>query len=335
MPSTLSMLTSDASAAMFLADARDQRGIPARLWRRALAQPAEEFLSRPRKRLRSELIRAAFRMAGGKGKTPTNLVHAIELLHAGSLIIDDIEDDSSTRRGHATLHRLIGTPKAINTGNWMYFRAFDMLMDLDLPSKIQAEVAARTAKTIRRCHEGQALDIGVRVDDLQQGEVLPVADGIATLKTGGLMALASWLGASMAGADRDLRDAMERWGLRLGVALQMVNDLEELRASTSRTGRYDDLRNGRVTWAWAWLAGLSPPAEFVWLQQQVTPSADEVELRFVASEILSTVEEHGRFEIIGQLSEARREVTTALGDHPELERLTDRIRQVLEKNDSR
>src|SRR5512142_2931568 len=52
---------------------------------------------------------------------PAELIGIVEGLHLGSLIIDDIEDESSTRRGGPTLHRQIGVPNALNAGNWLYF----------------------------------------------------------------------------------------------------------------------------------------------------------------------------------------------------------------------
>ena len=260
-------------------------------------------------------------------------MNAIELLHAGSLIIDDVEDGSDERRGHPALHHLVGTPLAINTGNWMYFRSMEMLGELQLSSTSYAEIAARTVKTIRKCHEGQALDIGIQVDELHQREVVPVADAIATWKTGGLMALASWLGASVADASYELSRAMDRFGMQLGVILQMINDLAELRALTAWKGRCDDLRNRRVTWAWAWLASLSRAEDFLWLQQQASHVDNDAQARRLAGRILACVEQHGESIIRGKLAKAHVELADVVGDHYELQRLINRIEEVLVRYD--
>ena len=99
-----------------------------RLLDEALNRPAEQFLSRCGKRIRASLVNESFRAAGGIDEPCREIAEGIELLHAGSLIIDDIEDGSSLRRGEPTLHRQIGIPLALNTGNWMYFQALEKLV---------------------------------------------------------------------------------------------------------------------------------------------------------------------------------------------------------------
>src|SRR5262249_51575318 len=92
-----------------------------------LYDSAREFLSRPSKGRRSRLIGASYLLAGGNGRLPQAAVDMIELLHTGSLIVDDIQDGAETRRGGRSLHKLIGMPRALNTGNWLYFVALTRL----------------------------------------------------------------------------------------------------------------------------------------------------------------------------------------------------------------
>jgi hypothetical protein len=96
--------------------------------------PVHGFLSRPGKRIRACLLQAGFELAGGRGKPPELMLDFVELLHAGSLVIDDIEDDSDSRRGQPTLHRQLGIPIALNAGNWMYFSALEKLTQLKGPA---------------------------------------------------------------------------------------------------------------------------------------------------------------------------------------------------------
>ena len=91
-----------------------------------LTQPVDEFLRRGGKRFRATLLELAYRIAGGDGNVPTPVLEAVELLHAGSLIIDDIEDGTEERRGGAAMHAKIGVPSAINAGNWLYFRTWKL-----------------------------------------------------------------------------------------------------------------------------------------------------------------------------------------------------------------
>ena len=86
------------------------------LVRSGLTQPVDEFLRRGGKRFRATLLELAYRIAGGNGNVPTPVLEAVELLHAGSLIIDDIEDGTVERRGGAAMHVKIGVPSAINAG---------------------------------------------------------------------------------------------------------------------------------------------------------------------------------------------------------------------------
>ena len=95
-----------------------------------LLAPLTDFLKRPGKKIRGRMVEIGFELATGKSTsqwTPqekTVLLQASELLealHAASLIIDDIQDDSEQRRGEPTVHRKHGMPLALNAGNWLYF----------------------------------------------------------------------------------------------------------------------------------------------------------------------------------------------------------------------
>jgi geranylgeranyl pyrophosphate synthase len=239
--------------------------LPRREIERTLLRPAVDFLARPGKGLREELVRLGWELGGGEGEAPAELRAAVELLHAGSLIIDDIEDGSGRRRGAPALHRRYGVPLALNTGNALYFWALELLGELaEEPAK---ELALRRCanRAVLRCHYGQALDLGVRVDALRQRDVPSLASAIGELKTGSLTELAASLGAIAAGASPARERALARFALRVGVAFQMLDDLANLRAR-ERGKRYEDLRLARVTWPWAWCARRLAPAAFATLR---------------------------------------------------------------------
>src|SRR6056297_3048208 len=102
-----------------------QANIIQSLLNESLFQPADEFVRGNGKRFRATMARLGFHLAGGHGLPPRHVSEAIELLHAGSLIIDDVEDQTHSRRGKPAVHEQIGIPLAINTGNWLYFAALD------------------------------------------------------------------------------------------------------------------------------------------------------------------------------------------------------------------
>lgn len=227
---------------------------PARYLDASLYEPLREFLSVPGKELRGRLVRASYVLAGGRGEPPHALPWLVEMLHAGSLIIDDIEDDSELRRGRPALHRTHGVPLALNAGNWMYFWPLAELEKLGLPPAVELLLHRHMAKALVDCHRGQALDLSVRIGSLQPREVSAVVLRTTQLKTGTLMQLSASVGALAADAVAESLTALERFGHALGVALQMLDDLGGITSSTRRDKGLEDLRLGRPTWPWAWLA---------------------------------------------------------------------------------
>jgi geranylgeranyl pyrophosphate synthase len=233
-----------------------------RLWERALLGPAGEFLRRPGKGLRGRLVEAGWSLAGGgPDGPPAELPALVELLHAGSLIIDDIQDGSHERRGAPALHHTVGTAVALNTGNWMVLLPIHLLGQVDLPAASARAAYDRVAATLVGCHQGQALDL-LPVAELQQGEVAQVVAMSTLLRTASLTELAAVLGGLAAGGGEAVVSSLGELGRELGRALQMLDDLGGLVASERRAKGFEDLRHGRPTWAWAWAAEREPPADY-------------------------------------------------------------------------
>jgi len=236
-------------------DATFASELPAELWDRALLDPLREFLARPGKEFRARLVELGFRLGGvPQGMPPPELPLLIESLHAGSLIIDDIEDNSDSRRGEATLHRRHGVPLALNAGNWLYFWAQVQLSRLPLADATRLLAHERLSVCLLRCHEGQALDLSVRIGDLAQAQVPSIVHATTRLKTGSLLGLATFLGALAAGASGEKLEAIGAFGRAAGVGLQMLDDLSGIVNVQRRDKAIEDLQHGRATWAWAWLA---------------------------------------------------------------------------------
>ena len=166
----------------------------------ALLDPARDILSRSGKGFRARTLERSWQLAGGSVDGPPELLPVvIELLHVGSLIIDDIEDDSRLRRGMPALHRQYGLPLALNTANWLYFVSLALVSRTPLPPQVRLALYEDISVTLMRCHQGQALDLSVRVTDSRQSEVSGLVECSTRLKTGSLMQLASTLGARAAG----------------------------------------------------------------------------------------------------------------------------------------
>jgi len=235
-------------------DADLARSLPSGLWSDALLAPLRDFLARPSKGFRAELVSWGYRLGGGSGQAPAVLALIIECLHAGSLIVDDIEDASLERRGAPALHCSFGVARALNTGNYLYFWPQLLLARAGLDDAARLSAHERIALCLTRCHEGQALDLQVRADQLPQRDVPRVALTISRMKTGGLLALAMALGALAAGAARERVDMIADLGRALGVGLQTLDDVSGIMNVARRHKALEDLQHARVTWLWATLA---------------------------------------------------------------------------------
>lgn len=294
-------------------------GVPPRLWERALAGPVAEFLNRPGKRFRGELVSLAWKLAGREDNPPAALPLVLELLHAGSLIVDDIQDGSVQRRGRAALHRQVGLPVALNTGNWLYFWPLTLLSELGLPAAVECRLHRLTEAAVRRCHEGQALDLTARIGDLHPSEVRSVCRLMSEWKTGSLMGLAAALGATAAGGDDTIVEALDQFGIRLGVALQMQNDLCELSGAAGPLKHPEDLVHGRVTWPWAWAAERLPAWTFDALQVRGAKlAAGTGDAAVLAADLLAALGPDPRRPVREGLSAAYADLASAIGPHPVL-----------------
>jgi geranylgeranyl pyrophosphate synthase len=249
---------------------------------KAVYQPLSEFLERPGKEFRAVLVATSYALAGGRGECPRVLQSIVEILHAGSLIVDDIQDESHVRRGRPALHVEHGLPVALNAGHWMYFWAFSLVEQLDVDESTQLALYRWMSRTLVACHHGQGLDLTARMQDLTQDRVPEVVAASTKLKTGALMELAAVLGAVAAGADAETVARLGRFGCRLGTALQMLDDVGGLVSEKRALKGHEDLTHGRPTWPWAWLAQELGEGDYAVLRKL----ASDVQSRDVHPEVL-------------------------------------------------
>lgn len=223
----------------------------------ALIDPLRDFVSRPKKGIRGEMVRIGFALAPSHRDYPERetccprLAEVLELLHAGSLVVDDIQDGSTVRRGARSLHELYGVPLALNAGNWLYFWPLRNIEELDLPADVRIRLYQECHSTMLRAHFGQAIDIGTPVTSLEQERIPEVCLATLQLKTGALMSLAMKLGAILGGVERDRLRAIDRFGHQFGVALQMFDDIGNLASNKNSEKRFEDLRNSRPGFVWS------------------------------------------------------------------------------------
>jgi geranylgeranyl diphosphate synthase type I len=188
--------------------------------------PSLELLEAPAdagKRLRSALCLLACEALGGSVEGALEVAVAIELVHNFSLVHDDIQDQSPTRRGRPTVWALWGTAQAINVGDALYTRAYLAILASErLAESARLEAARVLAEACLALVMGQHDDLAL------QGAAIPDLAGYEAMiarKTAALLASSAELGALCAGADESARCAYHELGERLGLAFQYRDDL--------------------------------------------------------------------------------------------------------------
>lgn len=227
--------------------------VPRAVWERVLIGPARDLLARPAKQFRAQLVKIGWRLAGRPhDDAPPSLIAAIELLHGGSLIVDDIQDDAEERRGDVALHRRYGMPVALNTGNWMYFVAFSLVDRAALSDATRLALLRAMVRAVIDCHAGQGLDVGQPVVEVARAELRALVERATALKTGALARLAVELGAIAAGCAPAVLAAIGTFGQELGIGLQMLDDLGSITSPARAAKAREDLGLLRPTWPWVW-----------------------------------------------------------------------------------
>ena len=174
------------------------------------------------KHIRPMVCLLACEAAGGDPQTALPAAAAVELLHNFSLIHDDVEDRSDTRRGRSTLWKVWGVPQAINSGDALYtmaHMAFRRLADYGVPLDRHIQARNRFDRTCLRLTQGQFLDMSFESrSDVTAAEYLEMIDG----KTAALVSGAAAIGAIIAGGQAV--DRYAEFGRELGLAFQIEDD---------------------------------------------------------------------------------------------------------------
>jgi geranylgeranyl diphosphate synthase type I len=214
-------------------------------WVDAQAQPVQADSG---KRLRPLLCLLSCEAAGGDWQQAVPAAAGLELIHNFSLIHDDIEDNSPTRRGRPTVWALWGLPHGVNAGDTMLMLARLALGGLSRRGAdpgITLRAMDILDRTCLQLCQGQYLDIaGEGHLDLSEEAYLEMTGG----KTAALLAASTQMGALVGGA-RDALDSYRQFGWNLGLAFQMVDDLLGIWGDPAVTGKSaaDDIRSRKMT----------------------------------------------------------------------------------------
>ncbi len=204
-------------------------------------QVADYIIGSGGKRLRPSLVILAAGACGYTGGHHLQLAAVVEFIHTATLLHDDVVDHSQMRRGRATANSAFGEPAAVLVGDFLYSRAFQMMVQVQ--SMRVMEVLADATNTIA---EGEVMQLlHVHNANVTETDYLRVIRS----KTAKLFEAAGRLGAILAGAPRAQEDTLAEYGMQLGTAFQLVDDILDYSGDLARTGKNlgDDLSEGKAT----------------------------------------------------------------------------------------
>jgi len=193
------------------------------------------------KRIRPMLVLLFSRALGFEGPERFELAATVEFIHTATLLHDDVVDESALRRGRQTANALFGNAASVLVGDFLYSRAFQMMVSVDRMRVL--EVLADATNVIA---EGEVLQLlNMHEPDITVEDYLRVI----RYKTAKLFEASARLGAVLAGTPEAVEEACASYGRALGTAFQLVDDLLDYEGATAELGKNvgDDLREGKPT----------------------------------------------------------------------------------------
>ena len=195
------------------------------------------------KRLRPLIVLLAARACGcdGSGSDPIRLATIIEFLHTATLLHDDVVDKSARRRGRATANARWGNAASVLVGDFLYSRGFQLMVELD-----SMDIMAIISDATNVIAEGEVMQLAsIGRVDMTEREYLEVV----RRKSAMLFQASAHTGAVLCSEDADVVAALRRYGLRFGMAYQLVDDWLDYAGDGVAMGKDpgDDLAEGKVT----------------------------------------------------------------------------------------
>ena len=218
---------------------------------KTIIDPFWDFLDRGGKRWRPYLFLLVAESLGAKPEKYLDLVLIPEIVHNGSIVVDDIEDDSELRRGKPCLHKIFGVDVAINSGNWMYFfPLIPLYKNKDkFGEKTFAKILEIYIQEMNNIHFGQAMDIGWHKG---WGREITIERYLqmCAFKTGTLARMSAKIAAVVAGASDEIVEKLGHFAESIGIAFQIQDDIlniSESELAKGKGGIGEDITEGKRT----------------------------------------------------------------------------------------
>lgn len=204
-------------------------------------QVAEYIINSGGKRMRPALVLLAAGALGYQGTHHHELAAVVEFIHTATLLHDDVVDESALRRGRDTANAMFGNAASVLVGDFLYSRAFQMMVGVDdmrvmrVLSDATNVIAEGEVLQLMNCHDAD-------VDEVRYLQVI-------RYKTAKLFEAAAQLGAILGGATPEVEKALAVYGMHLGTAFQLVDDVLDYSGQEADTGKHlgDDLAEGKPT----------------------------------------------------------------------------------------
>ena len=204
-------------------------------------QVGEYIVNSGGKRLRPALVVLSAEAFGYRGKGHHDLAAVVEFIHTATLLHDDVVDESALRRGRETANALFGNSASVLVGDFLYSRAFQMMVEVG-----EMRVMQTMADATNTIAEGEVLQLlNCHDADVDAANYMRVIH----CKTAKLFEAAMRLGAILGNASAADEEAVATYGMHLGTAFQLIDDVLDYSADEAQTGKHlgDDLAEGKPT----------------------------------------------------------------------------------------
>jgi octaprenyl-diphosphate synthase len=264
-----------------------------------VSQVGEYIVNSGGKRLRPALVVLSAQAFGYGGKHHHDLAAVVEFIHTATLLHDDVVDESAMRRGKATASALFGNSASVLVGDFLYSRAFQMMVEVG-----DMRVMQTLADATNIIAEGEVLQLlnchDASVDAENYLRVI-------YCKTAKLFEAAMRLGAILSGVDQDREQAAAQYGIHLGTAFQLVDDVLDYSGDAQEIGKNlgDDLAEGKPTLPLIYAMQHGSPVQAALVRKAI----EEGDIALF-DEVLKVVQHTGALEYTRQ--QAQREADTAI-----------------------
>ena len=235
VPSPLTLIADDMREVDLVIANRLASGVP------LVGQVSQYIIAAGGKRLRPALLLLMCGALRYRHQQRFNLAAVVEFIHTATLLHDDVVDASTLRRGRATANETFGNPASVLVGDFLYSRAFQMMVDAG-----QMRIMQILADATNVIAEGEVMQLMNMHDaSLDEADYLQVIRS----KTAKLFEASARLAAVLAGSDATIEEACANYGQALGTAFQIIDDVLDYDGDATEMGKNlgDDLREGKAT----------------------------------------------------------------------------------------